>query len=398
MFTVRLLLTVLAAAASASAQTVETDPLQCWWRTSAAAVKVGQPFSVVLTCSVVDTDSVTVVPDQGPLDPLVTQMPPFEVLGGTHPSDLRTPDHRFFQYEYRLRIVAEDAFGKDVQLPDTKISYHLRSRTGNAPAIEGRELTYNLPPMSVRVLSLVPGDETDIRDASTSTFADVASRLFRASVLRTVAGVLFALAGLGIVVAAVRVFGARGVERTAGTQMVPDVAILRQLGREIAGVDRERRIEGWTPPLVDRLMTALRIAAAYALSRPVIQVPSTSRLRQGSGAQAAPRPDGHLVVEAGWPHRRRVVVAGSVTPELIRQATDRSDVLQELEHALDRLTMKQYGRESRVEDHELDAALDAGERAVRRLTANHTWLRRTLAAIGQIRAPLGPRAWSRWNG
>ena len=388
MFTVRLLLAVLAAVASASAQSVETDPLQCWWRTSAAAVKVGQPFSVVLTCSVVDTDSVTVVPDQEPLDPLVTQMPPFEVLGGTHLPDLRTPDHRFFQYEYRLRIVAENAFGKDLNLPETKISYHVQSRTGTAPAIEGRELTYNLPPISVRVLSLVPGDETDIRDASSSTFDDVSSRLFRASVLRTVAGVLFALAALGIVVAAGRVVGARGVEKTAAAQTVPDVAILRQLGRELSAVDRQRRVEGWTPALVDRLMTALRIAAAYALSRPVIQVLSS----------ADRAPVGHLLVETGWPQRKRVIVAGSVTPELMRQATPRSDVIEELEHALNRVTVKQYGRDSRVEDDELEAALGAGERAVRRLTVNHTWLRRTLASLGPVRAPLGPRAWSRWNG
>jgi hypothetical protein len=383
-----LLFAILAATASASAQTVETDPLQCWWRTSDAAVRVGQPFSVVLTCAVVETDTVTVVPNQGPLDPIVTQMPPFEVLGGTHQSDLRTQDHRFFQYEYRLRIVAEDAFGKDVKLPDTKISYHLQSRTGKDPAIEGRELTYDLPPMSVRVLSLVPGDETDIRDASSSTFGDVESRRFRANVLRTVAGVLFALAGLGLVVAAARLFGRYRAESATDAQMVPDVAILRQIGRELSAVGRERGVEGWTPALVGRLMTGLRIAAAFALSRRVIQVPFTS----------ARGLDGHLVVETGWIHRRRVVVAGSVTPELIRQATQRSEVLQELEHALDHVTVTQYGRESRVDDHDLDDALQVGERAVRRLAADHTWWRRKLAAIGHIGAPLGPRVWSRWNG
>src|SRR5258706_3476726 len=177
---------MLVSVTSASAQTtVETDPLQCWWRTSAAAVRVGQPFAVVLTCAVVETDTVKVVPDQAPLDPTVMQMPPFEVLGGTHQADLRTDDHRFLQYEYRLRLVAEDDFGKDVKLPDTKISYHLQSRTGEGPAIEGREQTYFLPPMSVRVLSLVPADEIDIRDASASTFGDVESRTFQADLLRT---------------------------------------------------------------------------------------------------------------------------------------------------------------------------------------------------------------------
>src|SRR5882672_6025243 len=104
----------------ASAQPAATDPMQCWWRTSAGAVRVGQQFSVVLTCSVLETDTVKVVADQAPLDPTVMQMPPFEMVGGTHQADLRTDDHRFFQYEYRLRLVAEDDFGKDVKLPDTK--------------------------------------------------------------------------------------------------------------------------------------------------------------------------------------------------------------------------------------------------------------------------------------
>src|SRR5215510_2192467 len=77
-------------------QTTELDPLQCWWRTSAAAVRVGEPFSLVLTCSVVETDTIKVVADQAPFDPTVVQMPPFEILGGTHQADLRTADHRFF--------------------------------------------------------------------------------------------------------------------------------------------------------------------------------------------------------------------------------------------------------------------------------------------------------------
>ena len=69
---------------------VETDPLQCWWRTSAGAVRVGEPFSVVLTCAVLETDAATVVVDQSRLEPSVVQFAPFEVLGGSHGADLRT--------------------------------------------------------------------------------------------------------------------------------------------------------------------------------------------------------------------------------------------------------------------------------------------------------------------
>src|SRR5262245_66314555 len=92
----------------AFAQDVQTDPLQCWWRTSAGAVRVGEPFSVVLTCAVLETDAATVVPDQSRLEPSVVQFAPFEVLGGNHGADLRTDLRRFFQYEYRLRLIGEE--------------------------------------------------------------------------------------------------------------------------------------------------------------------------------------------------------------------------------------------------------------------------------------------------
>src|SRR6059036_3566063 len=106
----------LACTLGASAQTVETDPLQCWWRTSAGAVRVGEPFTVVLTCAVLETDAATVVVDQSRLEPSVVQFAPFEVLGGSHGADLRTDLRRFFQYEYRLRLIAENLFGRDAAL------------------------------------------------------------------------------------------------------------------------------------------------------------------------------------------------------------------------------------------------------------------------------------------
>src|SRR5215475_15433012 len=85
----------LIAAASLSAQTVEVDPLQCWWRTSAGAVRVGEPFSLVLTCAVVENDTAKVIVDQSKLEPSVIQLAPFEVTGGSHGADLRTGDRRF---------------------------------------------------------------------------------------------------------------------------------------------------------------------------------------------------------------------------------------------------------------------------------------------------------------
>src|SRR2546428_4462623 len=73
---------VVAACSAIAAQNVETDPMQCWWRTSAGAIRVGEPFSLVLTCAVVENDAAKVVVDQSKLEPSVIQLAPFEVTGG----------------------------------------------------------------------------------------------------------------------------------------------------------------------------------------------------------------------------------------------------------------------------------------------------------------------------
>ena len=196
---------LVAIAPIARAQNVETDPLQCWWRTSAGAVRVGEPFTVVLTCAVLETDAATVVVDQSRLEPSVVQFAPFEVLGGSHGADLRTDQRRFFQYVYRLRLIAENLFGKDISLPETKLSYRVQTKVNDrTAALQGRDQTYLLPPQSVRVMSLVPAEATDIRDTPAETFSDLDQRAFRANLFTIIGSVLFVLAGLMTLLALVR--------------------------------------------------------------------------------------------------------------------------------------------------------------------------------------------------
>src|SRR4030095_2141006 len=215
----------------ASAQrTRSADPLQCWWRTSTGAIRVGEGFSVVLTCAVLETDAATVVVDQSKLEPSVVQFAPFEVLGGQHGADLHTDLRRFFQYEYRLRLIAEGQFGKDVPLPETKLTYRVQSKVGDKTSIQGRDQSYLLPAQSVRVLSLVPADAADIRDASAETFADLDQRAFRANLLIVIGGVLFSLAGLLALLALVRLFTQLRKPSTAAQKLVSDGGILCAAG------------------------------------------------------------------------------------------------------------------------------------------------------------------------
>jgi hypothetical protein len=393
---------LMAVAAGARAQTVETDPLQCWWRSSTGAVRVGEPFTVVLTCAVLETDSTKVEVDQSKLEPSVVQFAPFEVMGGTHGVDQHTDLRRFFQYEYRLRLIAENEFGKDVPLPEMKLSYHVRSDMGQKAAIQGRDQSYVLPAQSIRILSLVPGDAADIRDASADTFADVDSRGARARLLITIGIVLFAVAGLMALLALVRLFTRLRKPSTAETRLVSDGTILRGASRELAAIQREREGTGWTPELAGRALTPLRVAAAYALDRPVAQLPFTGSPASNNGRSH----EGSMIVRTAWPKRKQVSVSGAVTARSISHeqarglgSARRHALLDSLDRALAQFTAAQYGQNGangagRLDDATLDEALSAGRNAVRRVTVEQTWLMRK---FGPRRPPreVEARAWSR---
>ena len=396
---------VLASAASAAAQTVETDPLQCWWRTTAGAVRVGEQFTAVLTCAVLETDAVKVVVDESRLEPSVVQFAPFETLGGTHAVDLRDGDRRFFQYEYRLRLIAENLFGRDVALPETKLTYRIQSRISqrrpgtqgpSEEAIAGRDQTYVLPPMSMRLLSLVPADSSDIRDASSETFAQLDQRTFRANLLTVVGGVCFALAALVAVLTVVRlVLGARR-SATGADRLVGDAAILRGIGRELDAVQRERETGGWTAGLAARALAALRIVGTYALGR------SPARVRISD--PYPPVNGGRIVVSTGWPKSRQVAVSGSVTPRSVvtalaqstngRRRGARAGELESLEEGLSRFTIAQYGREGSLDTAALDESLAGGQQLLKRLKLEQIWVMKRFRRSRQA-TEAGTGMWSR---
>jgi hypothetical protein len=347
---------LLFAASTAAAQDVATDPLQCWWRTSAGAVRIGEPFSVVLTCAVLETDAATVVVDQSRLEPSVVQFAPFEVLGGAHGADLRSGQRRFFQYEYRLRLINETMFGKDAALPETKVSYRVQSTVGQKTAIQGRDQTYLLPAQSIKVMSLVPADATDIRDTSAETFGDIDRRAFRANLFTVIGSVLFVVAGLMALLALVRLIRRYRAPSTAAERPIGDAAILRGAGAELRRVRRERESGGWTPELAGRALAALRVPATYALGRKVGFVAA-------SGA-AAPATDaaGSLSLRTGWPRAKTITVSGAITaPTVAREqargivGAKRAAMLDGLAQALTTFTTAQYGRDGATLD---DAALD----------------------------------------
>jgi len=392
------LMLAAAAVTGAAAQTVQTDPLQCWWRTSAGAVRVGEPFAVVLTCAVLETDDVTVVVDQTRLEPSVVQFAPFEVLGGTHGADLRTDQRRFFQYEYRLRLIADGMFGKDVALPETKISYRVQSKVGQKTSLQGRDQTYVMPAQSMRVLSLVPADAADIRDTSASdTFGDLDQRAFRANLFTVIGSVLFVLAGLMAILGLVRLFQRYRKPAVVSERLISDRAILSGVGRELSSVQRDRDAGSWTPELASRATGALRIAATYAIGRPVSQMPA-SRLLADGGETAEP---GRLILKAGWPRGKRIAVSGAVTSQTIGRALARpgntaghSGRLESLSRALATLTAATFSRDGALDDAALDEALATAKSVLRRMKVEQLWIMKRLATR-RAGTELDNRAWSR---
>ena len=367
--------------------TVAADPIRCWWRTSTGAVKIGEPFDLVLTCAVLETGAVTVVPDQARLDPSAIQLAPFEVLGGTHADDVRTATRRFFQYEYSLRIISDELFGQDVNLPQIGIGYRIRSHLPEGTAVEGRDRTYTMPPTSVRVVSLVPSGAFDIRDGGSASFVAIERRTFRGGLL-AVAGATLMFLGVALGVTSLARLARQGAPGRASPVEAPvsNPAILRGVARELAAVRRAREGSGWNDALTGRTLAALRIVTSVAAHHPVSVRPAD----RGTSAD-----EGLLVTAGRWPRRRAVRVSASVTPATLQHAVDtrairgddpRAEPLTPLMASLEHLAAIHYARDGRLDEEALDEALstaidfaERGQDGRSRLTA--AW-RRRLHAIG----------------
>ena len=213
-----------------------------------------------------ESEAVSVVVDESRLGNAVVQMAPFEVVSGSHPADLHAGIRRFFQYQYRLRLINPDAIGIDVRIPDIALHYRVNSKVDGNAAVQGRDLLYYLPPQVIRVESMVPDGATDIRDASGASFAAIDALTFRAGHLqhhRHCADRVRRADGA----ARARPAGARRAEADARR---PARTLDRHAARRRdAGAGRRAPASapsaGWTDELLDRALSATRVAAAGAV-------------------------------------------------------------------------------------------------------------------------------------
>ena len=287
---------------------VETVPIKCWWKTDTTEVRVGQRFTLTLTCGVIETPRLKVTANTNALDPGALQVTPFEVAGGVRRDDILSPPWRYFQYDYDVRLLSEGFFGQEVTLPSVPVTYNVQAAAGDGA--QGRDLTYALPALPMRVASLVPRAAADIRDVSGTGFAVIAERRFRASMATAVGSILV---GFALVLAVFAFAGAFGRVRSrtpaAGRPLAPFTVLGATLGT-LKGVKAAvAREGGWSPALVRQALGATRVAAAIAAGRPVAQTGS-------SGAGVAR--EGQVIVRNGLLRRRTFVVSAATTSSAIR--------------------------------------------------------------------------------
>lgn len=356
---------------SGTIQNIEVDPIRCWWRTSAGAVRIGEQFELLLTCAVLETEAVQVVPDESHLGAAVIALAPFEVVSGTPIVNLRSGARRFFQYQYVLRLINPDAIGRDVPLPTIVIQYKVNSRVAANTSVEGRDLAYVLPTLSVRIESLVPADAPDIRDAAGGNFSAVDSLGLRAGVLEIVAMTAVALGVLMSLFVVVRMARSAKARTPADQRQWTTRAVLGAAVKELAAVQRDRERSGWSEALAGRALAATRIAAACVIGRPVSQ-----RI-----ADAGAPDDGRVLASRLWRGKPRAFSSPVTSADLTRHASSSTvadgaqQSVEELRAALDGFTASQYGRGPALDESGLDSALSSATSAARRVKAEHSRLK-----------------------
>lgn len=357
---------------------VATDPIRCWWKSDRSAIHVGERFTVTLTCSVVQTADVRVMPDHSRLDPTAIQLPPFDVVEGARHVDIEAGQRRLFQYAYALRIIAEDLFGRIVAVPPFDVHYRVQSDVQGSGTVESLEQVYRLPSLPMHITAQVSPQSTDIRDAPADTFESIQRRRFRGNVAFGLAALLFS-AGLGsLAVAAGGVVRRYRSPSASAAKLLSDAAVIRAALGELQEVQRQTQYEGWDGDAIIRALAAVRIGLAVALKRHPTQTVVDDD---------TPAREGTLVVQRGRLRPKRLMVSATITEEALGPAFEGAGgtaaTLGDLRGALAVFTAARYGRRDAARD-DLDRALSDVMGQLERLRTQHAWPNRAVEAAGRV--------------
>jgi hypothetical protein len=314
------------------------------------------------------------------------------VVGGTRHKDIVAPPWRYFQYSYTLRLIADNQFGKDVDIPSVQLVYNVQS-TG-AGAERGRDQIYILPLLPVRILSLVPITANDIWDTTAETFGDIESRQFRANGEFMAATMFFALAIVMAGFAVVRGVGRYRAVRVADAPAAFSVSsVLAACIREAERLKADVAIQGWTPQLLARALTIFRIAGAAAVGR---------RIAQTIVKTDVPEREGQLMLRRGLLRPTRAVVSASTTPMAMRRpaapaaagarslsslrSAETADVVEHIQEALRVFSAARYARHTNADVSALDTALENALASIRHVHVSMRWPMRAIDTFAKAAA------------
>jgi hypothetical protein len=371
---------------SAPAAMVETDPVRCWWKSTAASVHVGERFELTLTCSVVEAPDVRVVVDESRLDPGAVQLIPFDVVEGVRHPDVLAGYRRLFQYEYSLRIIGTDVFNRDIAIPPLDLRYRIQTDGAQSATLDSMERAYRLPTLPIHVATLVPPQADDIRDAPADTFDGIQRRRFRGNVAFSASALLFTGAvGMFAFAAAGLIRRYRG-PRQQSSRLLSEGAVLRGVLNQLRQVEQEVLRYGWNDALSGRALAAIRLATTVALRRPAPQAELTGSVD-----------DGALRLARGIVRPKYFQVSSSVTTELggsRGETTESSPVADDLRAILADFTAARYGR-SGCTGRDLDGVLRQAIELTQRLRGARPWPSRVTDiagdAVDKMRLRFDPR-------
>jgi len=348
----------------ARAPAAEADsPIACWWRTDRVAVLVGERFTVTLTCRAATDARGSVLIDPAQFDAGAVSLIPYEVIGVTHPDDVRATGRRYFQYEYSVRLIGTTSFGQAIDVPSFVIAYRVQSAEDKTPS---RERAYALPALPMRVLSVVGPAASDIRDVAPVSFVRIANRRRRSLIELTAGGVAFGFAA--VVFAGALIRSVRGRSRGPATARIPVLsrrAILSACLRETKELRRDVEHGGWTAAMVARACAVLRVAAAVALQQPIAETVVT----RGERAR-----EGQLLVHTGMIRPRYTKVSSAVTSlgmgQVIAASPPRRnrDLVASslIADALGAFSAARFSRSTNYDEAALSDWLDRASEAIRR--------------------------------
>ena len=239
---------------------------------------------------------------------------------------------------------------------------------GAAGTLEGRDLEYIMPMMPIRVLSLVPADASDIRDASEANLAAVDSMRFRSSLLKVLAVTFGAVAAVVAVLALVPL--ARSKPAAAEDRhRVPDRALLNHAAADLAATQSRASGEGWNEDLIARALASTRVIAAAAIGQPISQ----KVLPAGDA-----RPEGRLIVHHGLIRKTSASISSSVTADEVQRAsgafsTTRQHQLEGLQSALSTFSNALYRKEPVRDASALDDAVRQAIAVAKDVAAERRW-------------------------